>query len=92
MADFHVQQKRWTRIVAKAWADDGFKARLLADPVAVLREEGSSIQDGVDVKIIEPKENEVVLILPTKPADDKLLEQGEERLNASVWASICCVD
>jgi len=33
-------QKAYGKVVAKAWADDGFKAKLLADPKTVLKENG----------------------------------------------------
>jgi hypothetical protein len=32
--------KAWGQIVARAWQDEAFKRRLLADPAAVLREQG----------------------------------------------------
>ena len=41
----------YERIIAKAWADDGFKAQLLADPAAVAAAEGIAVPAGV--KIVE---------------------------------------
>ncbi len=47
------QAKAYSRVVAKAWADKTFKQRLLADPKAVLQEEGISVPEGVEVRVVE---------------------------------------
>jgi hypothetical protein len=38
--------RKVTKIIAKAWMDEGFKARLLSDPMATLKEEGVEIPPG----------------------------------------------
>jgi hypothetical protein len=63
------QEKKLSRVMARAWRDDDFKKRLLADPAAVLNENGIEIPEGVTVKIREWEENEICLILPSKPRD-----------------------
>ena len=45
--------KSWSRIVARAWADDDFKDRLLSDPRAVLREHGIETEGDVRVSVAE---------------------------------------
>src|SRR5262245_49659796 len=45
--------KQWSQIVAKAWADESFKRRLLADPAAVLLEQGTAVPAGVQVRVVE---------------------------------------
>ena len=47
------QQKQWGQIVAKAWADADFKARLVADPQAVLREHGIEPEPGIELRVVE---------------------------------------
>jgi len=42
--------KTWARVVAKAWADEEYKRRLLADPAAVAREEGVPVPAGLTLK------------------------------------------
>ena len=37
----------WGQLVAKAWKDPAFKKRLLAQPAAVLKEEGIEMPAGV---------------------------------------------
>ena len=34
------QSKKMSKLVAKCWADEGFKQKVLADPAATLRAEG----------------------------------------------------
>ncbi len=44
----------YSRIVAKAWADEAFKQRLLADPKATLVAEGLTFPEGDEVRVVEP--------------------------------------
>jgi hypothetical protein len=44
--------KKHGRVVAKAWADAGFKERLLADPATVLREHG--FEDDEAIRFVMP--------------------------------------
>ncbi len=78
------QQRQWAKIVAKAWMDDNYKARLLADPAAVLAEEGARTQS--KVRVVEAGVDETVLVLPSKPMDPQD-DHGkvEERLAASAF-------
>ena len=59
--------KVWGRIVSKAWADEQFKRRLLADPVVVLRENGVPVPAGITVNVIENTDTVCNLTLPLKP-------------------------
>ena len=54
----------WTSIVEKASCDADFKKRLLADPKAVLAEEGVAIPEGVAVRVVESTPTETWLVLP----------------------------
>jgi hypothetical protein len=82
MAELNEQQKQWAKIVAKAWADDSYKQKLLSEPTTVLREAGAEVPEGVTFKVLEAQANERWLILPPKPADADRIEGGEERLAA----------
>ncbi|MFV3127224.1 NHLP leader peptide family RiPP precursor [Niveispirillum sp. KHB5.9] len=57
------------RIVAKAWSDEGFKARLMADPMAVLTEEGMEMPAGLTVSVVENTATAYTLVLPARPVD-----------------------
>jgi hypothetical protein len=65
------------RIIAKAWADDDFKARLLADPAAIAAAEGIAVPAGVKIVVHENKPGELHVVLPAKPdavLSDEVLE------------------
>ena len=61
--------KKWSQLVAQAWADQKFKQRLLDDPKAVLREQGIKVPAGVEVRVVEPTDKLLYFVLPPKPAD-----------------------
>jgi hypothetical protein len=69
--------KKYGQIVAKAWADEEFKARLLADPAAVLQSEGISIPAGVELRAVENTPEVMYISLPPKPSE----ELSDEQLN-----------
>jgi len=82
------------RILAKAWADEGFKAALLADAPAALVGEGVTLPPGLRLRVVENTDTDVTLILPPRPSTalpDEALEgvagggalvQGLQALNA----------
>ena len=80
------QQKQWGQIVAKAWADADFKARLVADPQAVLREHGIEPEPGVELRVVEDSPGARHLILPACPSGDL----AEEELTPSAAAYCRC--
>ncbi|MEA1671865.1 NHLP leader peptide family RiPP precursor [Nitrospirillum sp. BR 11163] len=61
--------KAYGKIVAKAWSDDTYKARLLADPAAVLAAEGVALPTGVAFRVVENTDTAYTLVLPAKPTD-----------------------
>ena len=71
------QEKQWSLIVAKAWADEEFKARLLENPKAVMREHGLEISPDVEVKVVDDSERVRHFLLPANPAT----ELSEEELS-----------
>ncbi len=60
--------KTYGRLVAKAWDDEGFKQRLLADPKAALQAEGLSFPEHAEVRVVEPTDQLFYFPLPPKPA------------------------
>jgi hypothetical protein len=73
------QRQRWARLVARAWNDDGFRQRLLAEPEGVLREAGIALPPGVPVRVVEEGAAEdgdsgASLRLPAKPSAEDLIE------------------
>ena len=87
MAEQNEQQKQWAKIVAKAWADEDYKQRLMDDPAAILTEEGMTLSEGVEIKVVEATEKQAWIVLPPKPEGEKI-EEGAERL-AAKWFCLC---
>ena len=79
-----IPSKPWSRIVARAWADEDFQDRLLSDPKVVLREYGIETEGEVCVSVAETPDSErtddvLHLILPPPPRDlseEELLPTG----------------
>jgi len=65
-------QKAYGKIVAKAWADEGFKQRLLTETTDVLKEHGITLPQGVEAKIVEATETTIHLLLPLPPNPSKI--------------------
>jgi hypothetical protein len=57
------------KIIAKAWRDPSFKAKLIADPQAILRQAGVSLPAGVTVNVVENTGTHFHFVLPAKPSE-----------------------
>ena len=69
MADTeHDKTKTYGKIIAKAWREPAFKAKLIADPQATLKEAGVTVPAGVTVKVVENTDAQFYFVLPPKPA------------------------
>ena len=64
------QDKQWSQIVARAWADEAFKSRLIAEPKTVLREHGLEISPEVEVKVVEDANEVRHFVLPANPVGE----------------------
>jgi hypothetical protein len=61
--------KAYGRLVTRSWADEDFKAALLADPAAALKAEGFDLPAGITVKVVENSDTVMNIVLPPKPED-----------------------
>ena len=57
----------WARIVAQAWRDPAFKAKLIADPLPTLKTAGAPVPSGVTITVVENTDTHVHFVLPPKP-------------------------
>ena len=75
------QQRRaaYAKVVARAWGDEAFKAKLMSDPHAALAEHGVEVRAGVTVKVVENTEDRLHLVLPPAP-EGELSEQDLEKV------------
>jgi hypothetical protein len=76
-SDFEYQ---WSQLVARAWADPAFKAKLIADPAGVLKENGLTPPAGLQLKLVENTDKVLHLVLPVKPAPQELSEEELHRV------------
>jgi hypothetical protein len=69
------QGKTMGQIIAKCWADEAFKQKLLADPATTLKAEGLVVPEGLTVKVVEDSDTVAHLVIPARPdelSDDAL--------------------
>jgi len=81
-------------IVVKAWTDEAFKQRFLADPAAVLKEEGLEVPPYVQqVRVVEGNDSTLDLVLPAEPKEELSEEDLESFANAGpyTWCHWCKV-
>jgi len=76
------QGKKMSQLLAKCWADDGFKQKVLADPAAALKAEGVELPAGLSFKAHENTDKVVHLVIPAKPT-----ELSDEELDMVVAGS-----
>ena len=90
----------WPKIIARAWADDDFKARLLADAGPIVEEYGIGGLDHYHVKVIEDpnasagdwhiqgrgKSATYIVSIPPRPSG----ELSDSDLENVAGAGCCC--
>ena len=81
--------KQWGLIVAKAWADEGFKSRLLENPNVVLREYGIEIAHGTRVDVVEDSEEVRHFVLPPSPVGELLEEELSPSAGSDSFSGGC---
>ncbi len=71
------QGKKMSQLIAKCWADESFKKRLLTDPAAELRAEGVELAAGLSIKAWENTDKLYHLVIPAQPTElsDEELDQ-----------------
>ena len=82
MASREEMQKSYGKIVARAWADEEFKNRLLTDPKSVFKENGIRVREDIDIKVLENTDKRVHLSLPPKPKEGELSYEELENIAA----------
>jgi hypothetical protein len=56
-------------LIAKCWADESFKQRLLAEPAATLAAEGIAVPEGVTIRVLEDTAQVQHLVIPLQRRD-----------------------
>ncbi len=84
-------QKAYGKLVAKAWSDDEFKAKLLSDPMTVFKENSIEVPEGIEVRMVENTADTMHFILPPEPSDELTDEQLEGAAGGScLFGTINC--
>ncbi|EIC22731.1 NHLP leader peptide family RiPP precursor [Thiorhodovibrio frisius] len=63
------QSNQYQQLIAKCWADEAFKQRLLADPAGTLKAEGVAVPDGVKINALENTAQVLNLVIPARRTD-----------------------
>ncbi len=84
-----LQEKQWGLIVARAWADDQFKSRLLSNPKTVMREHGLDLPAEGEIRIVEDTPGVCHFVLPASPSGDLLEEELSPSPGADSFSGIC---
>jgi len=58
------------KIIARTWREPAFKAKLIADPQATLKEAGVTVRAGMTVTVVENTDTQFHFVLPPKPAGE----------------------
>lgn len=74
------RQSAFARIVARAWSDPVFKARLLAQPESILAEAGITPPPGAKFSIVEDTATVAHLVLARPPGGGELSDTALERV------------
>ena len=67
-SDSHFESEFATKVIPRAWRDQQFKARLLANPRAALEEAGVTPPPNMNLRVVENTDNTAHLILPPPPS------------------------
>ena len=68
-------QTAWRGIVARAWADEQFKQKLIDNPNQALAAAGVSVPAGVNFVVVENEANRVYLVLPSQPNGNAAVQE-----------------
>lgn len=63
------QGRKMSQLIAKCWADEGFKRKLLADPAATLKAEGAELPAGLSIKALADDDKVFHLVIPARPTE-----------------------
>ena len=86
-----------SQIIANAWRDPKYKARLLSDPKSVLQEElrkidpNIQVPDNLHVQVHEESAAQMHIVLPRNPRDISVSEASGDNLEAIAPQTIAVV-
>ena len=66
----------FAKVIARAWADDGYKQRLTDDTRATLAEAGIQVPEGVEIRAVENTATVSHFVIPTQPTEGEVSEDA----------------
>lgn len=78
--------KKLSQVIAKVWADEEYKEKLMNNPEAILRDEGIEIPAGMKVNVLENTDQEYNLVIPQKPEEltEELSDEDLDQVSGGV--------
>jgi nitrile hydratase alpha subunit len=83
------QEKQWGLIVARAWADDEFRARLLSNAAGVMREHGLEVPPDAEIRVVVDSPDVRHFVLPASPTGDLSEEELSPVAGADSFSWLC---
>lgn len=71
-----VNDLKYAKLVAKAWADEDFKERLLADPMRILAEFDMEFPEGKELRVVEDSDEVMHFVIPKRPESATFSEKS----------------
>ena len=65
------------KVIARAWTDADYKAKLVDDPAAALAEAGVEVPAGTKMKVVENTADTVHVVLPVAPTEAGKISMDE---------------
>jgi hypothetical protein len=81
------QSKQYQQLIAKCWADEAFKQRLLDQPAETLKDEGVEVPEVVRVQAVENTAQVVNWVIPARPTE--LSDEELSRVSAGSSCRCC---
>ena len=83
----------YEQLILKAWIEDGFRTRLMANPKAVMKEMGWDLAKVLEIEVVESTQRKAYLVIAPKPvgkfSERELTEQANmcTQLIAKAWTN-----
>jgi len=92
MAEGKEQSKMMGELISRAWSDEAFKARLLSNTMATLKESSIAVPEGVTVKAVENTDKVFHLVIPPKPEPRELSDEDLDKVAGAGCGWACGSD
>ena len=64
------------RVVARAWVDPAYRARMVREPRVLLREMGLDLPEDVEIRVWDSSAESRYMVLPERPAGTESLDEA----------------